>query len=443
MSTLNHLGREALTSGARLERWLLGMACFFWGTSQIAPPNSIADFSFARVNYGDLVFFILVTLLSTSAAFKDHVRLFLIECRIFSLLVVVFVAIGMVSSYTNAYSKNLELNDIIEVCRPFYYLMLVALVSYIVIRGGVLAVASTYVAGIMIGSAANLAQILSIDIERLSEGLLIFFNPNVTGHMLAVALFFSAILVHFGWVLRGILIANISLLLVFFSLSKGAWLMAAIALVCFALIYRWKYEKGELRGTGGGILIWLSLVALIVATVINFEIIEAAFRVKLEQSFNDETTQSESSVALRFGHIVSSLDMASENPIFGVGVTNWQAENTANSYWLNDVFLSNDNPHNAFFYILSCLGTPALFVFVAIMMFPVAALPKALELHHSKALIMQLLLFAFLFLSGSVQLHIVTHYFLWIICGITFGCVLRIRKQERVNVLSEARLVPI
>jgi O-antigen ligase len=126
-------------------------------------------------------------------------------------------------------------------------------------------------------------------------------------------------------------------------------------------------------------------------------------------------------VALRVGHMYSSLEIASRNPLLGVGVTNFEAENNKNEYWLNDVFLVNDNPHNGFFYVLSCMGIPALLVFLALVMFPVALLPRALGLTGALRQLFAASLLLILLVSGNFMLHLLSHYFLWLLSGLAIG----------------------
>jgi O-antigen ligase len=431
--TLNS-DERGLLAGRAVCRLLMAATCFLWGTAQIAPAGAALDLAIGKVNAGDVSFVALCALLATTAPFRRHFVAFLDRCPVFVLFVACFTAFGIASAFTNAFARDLAVSDLIEVIRPLYYLLVVIAVCFFVRAGRIAEVLMFFPLGILAASTNNFLLVLSGEIEATSR-VLQLYQRNVVGNLLAVSILFYSLAFYFGRQLISSVLVCATVLLVVFCFSKGAWVMALLGICCFAVVYARAARKGSLRKSVR-VLTGACGAAVVIFVLLNVEMITSVLDLKIQQSFTDETTRSQSTVALRIGHVLSSLEIVAENPIFGVGVTNWEAANRENAYWLNDIFLTNDNPHNGFLYILSGMGIPALVAFFAIMMFPVLLLPRLLDFTHREAIAFGILSFGVLFVSGNFMLHILSHYFLWLLCGLTFG--LALRKQT----VAASRVLP-
>jgi O-antigen ligase len=211
--------------------------------------------------------------------------------------------------------------------------------------------------------------------------------------------------------------------------------MGLIGLGCFAGPYL-RAAVDRRLGRASRILVRAAVILTLTLAAFNVELITRTIEFKINQSFNEN--QSQSTVALRVGHMYSSLEIVSRNPVFGVGVTNWESENNSNAYWLNDVFLVNDNPHNGFFYVLSGMGIPALLTFVALTLFPVVLLPRALGLTGALRQMFAANLLLILLVSGNFMLHLLSHYFLWLLIGVSLG--LTLHQKEATAAAAIPRL---
>jgi O-antigen ligase len=418
------------TLGNQIASWLLGLTCFLWGTTQIAPPDAALDFSIGKIGLGDLTFAILAGLmLTTSPSFREYCGRFVDRCRAFCLLMLLLTGLGLLSAFSNSITRGLAPSDLIEVLRPALYLFIAIVASYYARLGFARVIALSFPLGIVAAGVNNMMLVISGDVEAVAS-VLQPYNPNVVGNMLAVALVYLAIAFERGAQFRSTLLVMLALVLIALSYSKGAWLMGLLGIGCFAGPYLLAARR---RALGGGTrwLVRLTVIAAIVVVAINFEIVSKMIELKFAQSFTSEVNQSQSTVALRMGHVYSSLEIVSRNPVFGVGVTNWEEENNGNAYWLNDVFLRNDNPHNGFFYVLSGMGIPALFVFLALTVFPVALLPRALGLRGFLKQFCGASLLLILLVSGNVMLHLLSHYFLWLLIGLCLGLLPETARDQK------------
>jgi O-antigen ligase len=410
--------RAALSLGNQLARFLMGLTVFLWGTTQIAPPGALLDFSVGKMGVGDFTFAMLAGLMiTTSADFRRYFVEFVGRARVFTALMLTLCALGVISSFTNSVVRDINVGDIIEVARPAYYLFVAITASFFVRLGYAREIAFLFAFGIIAAGVDNMYMVLTGGIELLAS-VLQLYNRNVVGNLLAIALVYLAIAFHHGIQFRSAVLVIVAMVLVLFSFSKGAWVMGLIGLGCFAASYL-RTVKARKLGRATRVLVRVAVIGTLLLAAFNVDLITKTIQFKIDQSFSEN--QSQSTVALRVGHMYSSLEIASRNPLLGVGVTNFEAENNKNEYWLNDVFLVNDNPHNGFFYVLSCMGIPALLVFLALVMFPVALLPRALGLTGALRQLFAASLLLILLVSGNFMLHLLSHYFLWLLSGLAIG----------------------
>ncbi len=416
MHALSAVHSVPATLGNQIARWLLAITTFIWGTSQIAPPGAMFDLALGKIGVGDLVFALLVLLMfATSPAFRAYCSEFVDRSRVFSVLMVLLATFGVLSAFTNSVTRTVTLPDIIEVIRPLFYLFVALTVSFFTRLGFGRTIVFCFAFGVISAGLENAYLVIFGTISETS--IMQLYNRNVVGNLIAVSMVFLAVAFHLGMQFRSTVLLLCALALVAFSFSKGAWAMGLLGVGCFSVPY-YMARRGRRLRLPTRILVQLSIAAVLVLAALNIEIIIKMFELKYRQSFASEVTQSQSTVALRLGHVYSSFEIVSRNPVFGVGVTNWEEENNSNRYWLNDIFLVNDNPHNGYLYVMSGMGIPALLVFFTLSMFPVVLLPRVLGLRGAPKLVFVASLLLLVLISGNFMLHLLSHYFLWVLIGV-------------------------
>jgi O-Antigen ligase len=390
--------------------WLLCLVAFFWGGTQIAPGYA---FDLGEIlNIGDLIFLgiIFVHILARRWGFLNEGLRF----AGFICLVSAFACLGIFSLVLNMFQRSIVFSDLLECLRPIYYLVVI---SYLVRLGSGRRfswILFAYVFGIMVASTLNMFSTLSELTIGQDREFLLLLNPNVTGNMLAVAVFFCALLVTQGYYFLPILLSAGATILSIFSYSKGAWLMVAMGLLTMAAALYSRRHEADYRNSVVRWLPRLAGVTIAAAGVYFAEPIATIFDAKIAQSVSSETQRSQSTVAMRGGQILSSLQITGTAPLLGVGYSNWQSANAQNEYWLNDLFLENDNPHSAVFYYLSTLGFLGLLLFLVIVLYPLSLPAKLIPGTIWPDRFGRLMFFGFLFISANVMLQIISTPFFWL-----------------------------
>jgi O-antigen ligase len=149
-------------------------------------------------------------------------------------------------------------------------------------------------------------------------------------------------------------------------------------------------------------------------------IIENVSRKYENISFTDTGAQEDQSMDYRIGQLQSSMRMAIENPLFGVGEYNWESENEKNKDWVK-AHHTNDNPHNSFAQVVSMYGVPALVFYL----FSIYFVFREFYMIHLSTRKMRLLLTVSMvatFLGTAVVMDsfFVTYYF-YVFAGIIYG----------------------
>ena len=141
-----------------------------------------------------------------------------------------------------------------------------------------------------------------------------------------------------------------------------------------------------------------------------------------------------SGILKRYGHILSSLKIGIQNPVFGVGEVRWQQENAKNEIWLGSDYLENDNPHNAFLQLFSMFGLPALIIFVLIFITVAKEIYSLNLLQRNQWTILSISIIVMFFLSGNLMgdMFLTTYFYLY--GGLVIG------TKERLNYLKAGTL---
>jgi len=370
------------------------------------------------LTYGDLLFpFSLITA-ALYPGFRKELVATAHSMRLYIGVVFAFCVLGFASLWVNAFIYSVEFSSIFEVWRPLFYVALLITLAVYCRAGYFTPIMVSYLLGLLGGTALNFVQTFMSGGIVSADGVMEYFNPNVTGNMIDVGMFLCVIWLAVQPTNFSIIAVATGAIAVFFSYSKGAWLMAFLALGAFFMVY---VSSGKRLSRGMKIarnaMLGLGAIAATALVVTHMDFITSTIEFKLKQSVSDRFTQGQSTVALRRGQVLSSLEIMTHDPILGVGVKNWEVNNDRNRYWLHDIFLKNDNPHNGFFYILSCMGIPAFFLFIYIVLLPVYLYLLFLPTKLYARLAFAAAFLLFLVLSGNVMVHIIANYFLWIFTG--------------------------
>ncbi len=388
--------------------WLIAM---FWGIGQNLPFEQLYVHG---INPGDFIF---LGLLSVQLTHPESRVEFITEAeRLWSLflLIAVFVTLTAISSAVNVHTWGLYGNDIVEMLRPLYYFLLVVFVSVNTRRYGISLVVA-FLSGILVSGIV--AYLMPSNPDML--GFVVLWNPNVVGNMLAFGALLASLLIFEGRIAAASLFLFAFLLLSVFTYSKGTWLMVILGLIAFVIALH-EHSGGQVRRVGKRILV-AGILGLILLGAAYFDELYELVRFKIATTQIDDSAVEGSTTAARWGFVKASLLLVLENPVFGVGISNYESAYDSLEHVLGNDYWPTDNPHSAWLYILACIGIPALFVFLGIVVRVLAEFNTRIPLNGRSRLFYIGLFTMVLFLSGSVVLHVLTQYFFWFFAGIVSG----------------------
>lgn len=372
------------------------------------------------INLGDLMFLGLVV--AWLGAQTSHGRLTpsLPEppLRLFLGLQLAFGGWALLSTLVNGVLDGGPVLDLFGAMRLFFCAAMVLFIVRWSARHGVAGVATAFCVGTLLSGAFNLYRQYQDPVSMLVAGLPQLEARNQSGAMFATVIVFAVFLLIEHRPLRALGFAGGALFLSAFTFSKGAWLMALLALGGFLVVLRARTLKA--RGAYAvKLLVLLILIAGAAGVYQQREVIGNLVQAKIA-SVQGDAREGVVDVG-RLGHILSSLDIAAENPLFGCGEARWEAENAANREWLGSWYLGNDNPHNGLMAILSMMGFPAFFLFMALFAVPFLVLDRILPLPRLGRLAVVLSMAGMMFLSANVMLQVYTQYYFWVFSGLALG----------------------
>src|SRR5436309_1260439 len=397
--------------------YLLGLVLAgLWGIGKHLPQQEFYVFG---IGPGDFLFLAYCAAALALSWHRWTVFRSLGGLRSFALLVVAFVALGLLSGTVNALRTGMVEKDLVETVRPLYYVLITAFTAAWVARypSGQLIIA--FLAGVVIVALTNLFHEAPAGIRLL--GFHTMYNPNMMANMLGIGTFLASLLVLDGRFRAATLFMALFVPLSLFTYSKGGWLMVLVGLAAAltAFLGTGRGQRSPRRSSPA----WMYTViaAFVVGAAIAGPLILALVRFKLETTQFADTAAEGSTIAQRWGYVVASVRMAIDHPLVGVGISNYEAEYDRLSEFLGASYFPTDNPHSAFLYILACMGVPALGVFLSALVLPFMKLWYIVPLRSlSRAMYIALAVTVFL-VSGSVQLQLISQPFWWFFAGIVFG----------------------
>jgi hypothetical protein len=324
----------------------------------------------------------------------------------------------MASTILNAFQFGMETGDLLPAMRLFYFLALTHVIRALVARYGASLVLKGFVAGVFVLAVSEL--MLS---DRIVSGLPLLLNPNVTGALLGLAVWFAAL----STIVSGRVVFNLVAVIVLSALSitsfsKGAWLMCACGAAVFATAAlaprRPRRRRRSWQRAGAVMAVLTILVGTVVFVAANAEQIATTFASKLE------ATTTSGSATLRADLARASWYAGLDYPVFGLGYRNFYQTQFLYPELHLPQLERTDNAHNLFAQTLAVGGFPAATLLLLIVLVPMLVLRRKLRafIHSSVArTILWTLSFALWGIYGAVELQMIAQPPFWLFCGIVFA----------------------
>lgn len=389
------------------------MVSFLWGIGQNLPYDKIYWYG---IGPGDFVFLYYLALAAVVPAMHRPLLRSLTTLRIYLYLVVVFVGLTLLSSFINAPTWGIEGNDVIEIFRPLYYFLIVVFVAAWIARYGLSKLLVAFLCGILLSGFIAFVNPVWEDYA----GFNVLWNPNVIGNILAIGLVLASLLILDNRFASAAFFIVPLLVLTLFTFSKGTWLMALLALSA-CLTAAISVARNSKRRFVGKSIFAAAIVSIAAAGALYFDIIYDLVSFKLQTTQFDYSASEGGTVAARAGFVVASLHLGFENPLTGVGISNYERAYDSLRDKLGENFWETDNPHSAWLYVIACIGFPAFAVFMLIVLYPLWQLWRQICLPPFRKKIYIFCVSAVFFLSGAVLLHLLTQYYLWVFTGMVIG----------------------
>jgi hypothetical protein len=202
------------------------------------------------------------------------------------------------------------------------------------------------------------------------------------------------------------------------TFSKGGWLAATFAVVACLVADSVDRQAARFRTA------WVLGSVLVVLIVIFWRELSAIFWFKMQTSQFGQSAQEGSGIDARWGFVTTSFYMVLENPVFGVGLSNWGAANDTFRDVLGPSYHESDNAHSAWLYILSSIGLPAFLIFSLIGVKALGLVSRTARRLRSSARRVYVFMFgAVVVLNGVVQLELLTQFWFWCLIGMCAGLI--------------------
>ncbi len=390
---------------------LVWLTALLMGIGQNLPFDSLYPMG---VSPADIALLAMSVLVLADAATRAEFMAEANRLRQLFMLAFALSTLTAVSCLSNAFTWDMQGNDLVEMLRPFYYFLLVVFVSVHTRRHG-LGVLTAFLTGILVSGVVSYLRPTSEDVL----GFVMLWNPNVIGNMLAVGILFASLLIFDGRLVRASVFMLICLVLSIFTYSKGTWLMALAGLL--ACLIAMRASSGTAGARLGRWILGLSLLGLVALVARNFDALYDLVAFKLFTTQLGDTAAEGGTAAARWGFVEVSFQLALEHPLLGIGISNFESVYRTLERPLGNAYWVTDNPHSAWLYILACMGIPALLVFFAIFVQTLRTLAVRVPLQGLARQIYIGLFFLVLFLSGAVMLQLLTQYFFWFFAGVVHG----------------------
>jgi O-antigen ligase len=194
--------------------------------------------------------------------------------------------------------------------------------------------------------------------------------------------------------------------------------MVLLGLVaCFIAL---THANPEYKRLGRFVLLCLS-ISLVVAFIEYYEEIYELVEFKLLTTQLGDSAAEGGTTAARWGFVRASIFLALENPLFGVGITNFETAYDGLQEMLGPDYWPSDNPHSAWLYLIACFGIPATIIFVLIFYTFAVRFYRFLPLRKFPRLLYISTAILILLISGATQLQLIAQYFFWFLVAVVSG----------------------
>jgi O-Antigen ligase len=313
----------------------------------------------------------------------------------------------------NSFVYGVEPRDLFEVMKYYYQLLVMVAACHASREGGAVPVVG-FASGVIVSGVVAMLNPMNPDVLGTPQ----IFNPNVIGNVLAVAVVLASFAILRGQSVTGGALAVLASIIGFFTFSKGTWLMLMFGLLaCAVALARNGSTTSAAMARLGRVVAVVLLLGLAGLVVQNWELVSLIVEAKIAATEFDASAAEGGSFSARFGLMLSAFQMFLSNPLFGVGISNFEQVNRQLELELGDAFYDDDNPNSAWFYVLGCMGGPAFVLFAAVFVwFVMKLLDAPIEGASMQRLYAMCVACVFL-IGGNVQLEMLTAYYYWVAIG--------------------------
>ncbi|WP_422142120.1 O-antigen ligase family protein [Malaciobacter mytili] len=324
------------------------------------------------------------------------------------ILVFLFAILIFVSYVVNVFYFTGEIKDLFEIVRYLLNIYLIFILLYLhkyyetLIKGFVVGVITSVLLGLL---APNNP---SVDIGSFSIPQV--FNPNVLGVLIGVSVFFIVLLELRRHDIKNLFLIFILVVLSGFTFSKASWLIVSFGLISYILVL---FSNNNINKRYFALFIVILMSLLWYFGFISYLIDLIMW--KLRATSFESSARDGGTFSARLGLILSGIYLFFDNPVLGIGISNFEYYHYQNETILGDKFFEDDNPNSAFIYILACGGILPFVVWCFIVLYSIYLVYKLFRLKYKVVFSMvQVFLFSFvILLSGFVQNEILNAYFFW------------------------------
>ncbi|KAB7884541.1 hypothetical protein GA417_11395 [Poseidonibacter ostreae] len=377
----------------------------FVGVGKNIPFPMLFPFGIAPIEWFIVFFLIYQTLMIKSNKiyfyWNNHLK------NIF-ILIVSLTSFMFISYVVNIFYFHGEIKDMFEIVRYLLSGYLILILLYMnkyyesLLKGFVTGVIISVFLGFL---APNNP---SVDIGDFSIPQI--FNPNVLGIIIGFTVFIIVLLELHRHNKKNLFIVMLLVLLSAFTFSKASWLIVSFGLVSYSLVL---FSNNEIKKRYLILFVFVLLILLWYFGIISYLVDLIMWKLRAT-SFESSAVEG-GTFSARSGLILSGIYMFFDNPIFGIGISNFEYYHYQNETILGDKFFEDDNPNSAFIYILACGGLLPFIVWCFIVLYSIYLVYKLFRNHFGIVFsIIQVFLFSFVIvLSGFVQNEILNAYFYW------------------------------
>ena len=367
---------------------------------------------------------ILCLILLAALTCKMTIRIDAKALRLF-LLVFSLSVVCLVSMLFNEMRYGVNIKEVFEV---FRYLLLatvpIIITNFFHCKQAFLI--EGYIVGLLVSVFVAYLKPMNPDIL----GVLQIHNPNVIGYVLVYGAWLPLVSYFLWRGNRNLIYLPLMLSISILTFSKGAWLVVAFILfACLFLLFNSSLAR---RASVGALLIGLLLVDIgYIGVVSKFvEIISW----KIGATDFAASAAEGGSFSARIGLALSGLIITYENPLLGVGLSNFQLIHDGLDVRLGEYYYEDDNPNNVFLYISSGAGVFALLLWILVLKLYFSIVKEVLArifgMPHLVNFMIFLCFVATTIVGGVTQNEMLNAFYLWFYFGLFLSLKRRFECQQ-------------